>query len=104
AVVEAAASAGLPFVHEAFLDRGYTAAGGLVPRGEAGALIDDPARVAERALRLVRDGEVETVDGDRLTVVAASLCLHGDTPSAVAMARAVRAALDAVGVEVRAPW
>ncbi|MEV8241558.1 5-oxoprolinase subunit PxpA [Microbacterium testaceum] len=104
AVVEAAASAGLPFVHEAFLDRGYTAAGGLVPRGEAGALIDDPARVAERALRLVRDGEVETVDGDRLAVEAASLCLHGDTPSAVAMARAVRAALDAAGVEVRAPW
>ncbi|MFV9424401.1 5-oxoprolinase subunit PxpA [Microbacterium sp. S1037] len=104
AVVEAAASAGLPFVHEAFLDRGYTAAGGLVPRGAPGALIDDPARVAERALRLVRDGEVETVDGDRLTVVAASLCLHGDTPSAVAMARAVRAALDAAGVEVRAPW
>ncbi|WP_428838642.1 LamB/YcsF family protein, partial [Microbacterium testaceum] len=66
AVVEAAASAGLPFVHEAFLDRGYTAAGGLVPRGTPGALIDDPARVAERALRLVRDGEVETVDGDRL--------------------------------------
>lgn len=104
AVVEAAASAGLPFVHEAFLDRGYTAAGGLVPRGEAGALIDDPARVAERALRLVHDGVVETVDGDRLAVEAASLCLHGDTPSAVAMARAVRAALDAAGVEVRAPW
>lgn len=104
AIAGAAASAGLPFVHEAFLDRGYTAAGGLVPRGEAGALIDDPARVAERALRLVRDGEVETVDGDRLAVEAASLCLHGDTPSAVAMARAVRAALDAAGVEVRAPW
>ncbi|KTS04080.1 5-oxoprolinase subunit PxpA [Microbacterium testaceum] len=104
AIAGAAASAGLPFVHEAFLDRGYTAAGGLVPRGEAGALIDDPARVAERALRLVRDGDVETVDGDRLAVEAASLCLHGDTPSAVAMARAVRAALDAAGVEVRAPW
>jgi UPF0271 protein len=104
AIAGAAASAGLPFVHEAFLDRGYTAAGGLVPRGEAGALIDDPARVAERALRLVRDGEVETVDGDRLAVEAASLCLHGDTPSAVAMARAVRAALDAAGVEVRDPW
>lgn len=104
AIAGAAASAGLPFVHEAFLDRGYTAAGGLVPRGEPGALIDDPVQVAERALRLVRDGEVETVEGERIAVEAASLCLHGDTRSAVAMARAVRAALDEAGVEVRAPW
>ncbi|MDQ1074416.1 MULTISPECIES: 5-oxoprolinase subunit PxpA [Microbacterium] len=103
-IAEVAASAGLPFVHEAFLDRGYTADGGLVPRGEPGDLVEDPARVAARAVRLVREGEVETVDGDRIAVAAASLCLHGDTPSAVAMARAVRAALDAAGVEVRAPW
>ncbi|WP_285138034.1 5-oxoprolinase subunit PxpA [Microbacterium sp. lyk4-40-TSB-66] len=104
AIAAAAASAGLPFVHEAFLDRGYTARGALVPRGEAGALVDDPATVAARALRFVRDREVETVDGTRIAVDAASLCLHGDTPSAVAMARAVRAALDTAGVEVRAPW
>ncbi|WP_295838703.1 5-oxoprolinase subunit PxpA [uncultured Microbacterium sp.] len=104
AIAEAAASAGLPFVHEAFLDRGYTARGSLVPRGEPGALVDDPAVVADRALRLVRAGEVEAVDGTRIAVDAASLCLHGDTPSAVAMARAVRAALDTAGVTVRAPW
>ncbi|MFS0792817.1 5-oxoprolinase subunit PxpA [Microbacterium sp. 1P10AE] len=104
AIVEAAASAGLPFVHEAFLDRGYTANGGLVPRDRPDALVDDPARVAERALRLVADGTVDTVDGTRIAVDAASLCLHGDSPAAVAMARAVRAALDGAGVEVRAPW
>lgn len=104
AIAEAAASAGLPFVQEAFLDRGYTVRGGLVPRGEPGALVDDPATVAERALRFVRDRDVETVDGTRIAVDAASLCLHGDTPSAVAMAHAVRAALDTAGVEVRAPW
>jgi UPF0271 protein len=104
AIVEAAASAGLPFVHEAFLDRGYTANGGLVPRDRPGALVDDPARVAERALRLVADGTVDTVDGTRIAVDAASLCVHGDSPAAVAMARAVRAALDDAGVEVRAPW
>lgn len=104
AIAEAAAAAGLPFVREAFLDRGYTAHGQLVPRGEPGALVDDPARVAERALRLVREGEVVAVDGTRIAVDAASLCLHGDTPSAVAMARAVRGALDASGIEVRAPW
>jgi len=104
AITAAAASAGLPFVHEAFLDRGYTATATLVPRGAAGALIDDPAVVAERAVRFVRDSEVDAVDGTRLAVDAASLCLHGDTPAAVAMARAVRAALDAAGIEVRAPW
>ncbi|KQT73932.1 5-oxoprolinase subunit PxpA [Microbacterium sp. Leaf436] len=104
AIAEAAAAAGLPFVREAFLDRGYAAHGQLVPRGEPGALVDDPALVAERALRLVREGEVVAVDGTRIAVEAASLCLHGDTPSAVAMARAVRGALDASGIEVRAPW
>jgi len=104
AIAEAAAAAGLPFVREAFLDRGYTAHGQLVPRGEPGALVDDPARVAERALRLVREGEVVAVDGTRIAVDAASLCLHGDTPSAVAMARVVRGTLDAAGIEVRAPW
>ncbi|WZH37593.1 MAG: LamB/YcsF family protein [Microbacterium enclense] len=103
-IAEVAASAGLHFVHEAFLDRGYTAQGGLVPRGEPGDLIEDPVHVAERALRLVRDGQVETVEGGRIAVEAASLCLHGDTPSAIAMARAVRTALDDAGVEVRAPW
>ncbi|MDQ1123371.1 UPF0271 protein [Microbacterium trichothecenolyticum] len=104
AIAEAAAAAGLPFVHEAFLDRGYTPDGGLVARGEPGALVEEPARVADRALRLVRDGEVDAVDGSRIAVEAASLCLHGDTPAAVAMARAVRCALGAAGIEVRAPW
>lgn len=104
AIARVAASAGLPFVQEAFLDRGYTARGSLVARGEPGALVDDPAVVADRALRFVRDRYVEAVDGSRITVDASSLCLHGDTPSAVAMAHAVRGALDTAGVEVRAPW
>ena len=103
-IAEAAASVGLPFVREAFLDRGYTAAGGLVPRGAIGALLDDPDVVAARAVRLVREGVLEAADGALVEVDAASLCLHGDSPSAVAMARAVRTALDADGIEVRAPW
>lgn len=104
AVSAAAAAVGLPFVHEAFLDRGYRPDGGLVPRGEPGALVDDPDVVAARAVRLVTRGEVEAVDGTVVTVDAASLCLHGDTPAEVAMARAVRAALVTAGIEVRAPW
>lgn len=100
----AASGAGLPFVREAFLDRGYTAGGGLVARTSPGALLHDPVEVAERAVRLVREGRVRTIDAGDVRVDAASLCLHGDTPAAVDMARAVRAALDADGIEVRAPW
>ena len=104
AVVGAASSAGLPFVREAFLDRGYLPDGRLVPRTAPGALLHDPATVAARAVRLAQDGEVDAVDGSVVQAEAASLCLHGDSPGAVAMARAVRAALDAAGVEVAAPW
>lgn len=103
-ITAAAASVGLPFVREAFLDRGYTPAGGLVPRTAPGALLHDPAEVAARAVRLVREGVVAAVDGTLVVVDAASLCLHGDSPAAVEMARAVRSALDADAIVVRAPW
>lgn len=103
-IADAAAARDLPFFTEAFLDRAYRADGALVLRGEPGALLSDPVAVAARAVELVVDGVVETVDGSRVAVTAASLCVHGDSPGAVAMARAVRAALDDAGVEVRAPW
>jgi 5-oxoprolinase (ATP-hydrolysing) subunit A len=103
-IERAAQAAGLGFVREAFLDRGYLPDGMLVPRSEPGALLHDPAGVAARAVRLVREGVVQAADGSLVTVEAASLCVHGDSPDAVAMARAVRAALDADGIEVRAPW
>lgn len=103
-IAAAAAAVGLPFVPEAFLDRGYLPDGTLVPRTQPGALLDDPDAVAERALRLALDREVVAVDGTVIAADAVSLCLHGDSPAAVAMARAVRAALDGAGVDVRAPW
>ncbi|WP_164861837.1 LamB/YcsF family protein, partial [Microbacterium sp. CPCC 204701] len=99
-IPRAAASVGLRFVREAFLDRGYLADGSLVSRTRPGALLDDPHTVAERAVRLVQDGVVEAVDGTAVAVEAGSLCLHGDSPAAVDMARAVRAALVSEGVEV----
>ncbi len=104
AITDAAAARGLPFVREAFLDRGYLPSGALVPRTEPGALLDDPDVVATRAVRLAREGVVETADGTLVHPDATSFCVHGDSPGAVAMARAVRAALDAAGVDVRAPW
>ncbi|QCQ17067.1 5-oxoprolinase subunit PxpA [Microbacterium sp. RG1] len=101
---EAAADAGVPFFGEAFLDRGYLSDGSLVPRGAPGALLRDPDQVAARAVRLATAGEVVAVDGSVVRTEAVSLCLHGDTPEAVEMAAAVRAALTAAGIEVRAPW
>ncbi len=94
--------AGLRPVREAFADRGYTAEGTLVPRTDPGALLDDPDEVAARVVRLVRDGELEAVDGTVVRVDAESVCLHGDSPGAVEMATAVRAALDEAGVAVEA--
>ncbi|MGC5224331.1 LamB/YcsF family protein [Micromonospora sp. DT81.3] len=104
ALAEAAHDAGLPFVREAFLDRAYTAGGALVPRSRAGAVLHSVEVVTARALRLVREGVIESIDGALVEADAASLCVHGDTAEAVAMARAVRAALEGEGVAIRAPW
>jgi UPF0271 protein len=102
AFLRAAERAGLRTVREFFVDRGYTPEGTLVPRREAGALLHDPDEVTERVLRLVADGVVRAVDGSDVAVAAASACVHGDSPGAVDMARAVRAGLERVGVTVRA--
>lgn len=103
-IERAADAVGLPFRLEAFLDRGYLPTGGLVPRGAPGALLDDPETVAARAVRFAVDGVVVAVDGTELASPAVSACVHGDSPGAVAMAAAVRRALDASGLAVRAPW
>jgi UPF0271 protein len=96
----AAESAGVPFVAEAFADRGYTRHGRLVPRSQPGAVHADEATVVGQAVSLVRDGVVTALDGTPVEVRAASLCLHGDTPGAVGYARAVRAALAELGAEL----
>lgn len=98
ALLSAVAEAGLEPVEEAFVDRGYTPEGTLVPRGEAGALLDGTAAVLDRAVRLATGGEIVAVDGSVLRVRARSLCLHGDTPDAVRLGRAVRSELVAAGV------
>ncbi|MFE7202519.1 LamB/YcsF family protein [Pseudonocardia alni] len=92
--------AGLRAVGEFFVDRGYTGEGGLVPRGEPGALLDDPAEAAERLVRVVGTGTVRAVDGSDVAVRAESACLHGDSPGAVATARRVRDELARAGITV----
>ena len=98
ALLHAAEAAGLPAVREGFADRGYTSEGTLVPRREPGALVHDPVAVAERAVRMAVDGEVVAVDGTRVPLYVASICVHGDTAGAVELARAVRTALGAAGL------
>jgi 5-oxoprolinase (ATP-hydrolysing) subunit A len=101
ALLRAATDAGLRTVAEGFADRGYTPDGTLVPRREPGALVHDPAAVAERAVRMAVDGSVVAVDGTAVSVPVRSICLHGDTPGAVTLARSVRAALAEAGLELR---
>lgn len=102
ALLSAADAAGLEPVGEAFADRAYRADGGLVSRREAGSVLTDPDLIAARALRMVTERVVVAADGSTVRVDAASVCVHGDTAGAVGIARAVRAAFDAAGVDVRA--
>ncbi|QLJ01565.1 LamB/YcsF family protein [Streptomyces sp. NEAU-sy36] len=101
-LLELARKAGLAAVPEAFADRAYTDEGTLVPRGRDGAVVSDADAVVERSVGLARSGVVTSHSGARIQVHARSLCLHGDTPGAVELARRVRARLVAAGVRVEA--
>lgn len=101
ALLAAAEANGLRVAREGYADRAYRADGRLVPRAEAGAVIHDSARVAARAVKMVCDGVVESVDGTSLALRIDTLSVHGDTPGAAELARAIRAALTAAGVSVR---
>lgn len=100
ALLHFAADADLRAVTEAFADRAYAADGTLVPRSVDGAVLHDADQVAARTVALATTGTVTTLDGTTITVKAASVCVHGDTPGAVGLARAVRAGLEAAGVEI----
>jgi 5-oxoprolinase (ATP-hydrolysing) subunit A len=96
----AAAAAGLTAVTEAFADRAYRADGTLVPRGQPGAVITDRAAVAARVASMATSHQVRSADGQQVPVRVRSVCVHGDTPGAVTLARTVREALERAGVEV----
>ncbi|MEU1486389.1 5-oxoprolinase subunit PxpA [Streptomyces sp. NPDC005752] len=93
---------GLTAVEEAFADRAYTPQGTLVPRGQPGAVVHDADEVVRRSVGMAVDGAVTGVDGGRIAVAARSLCVHGDTPGAAALALRVRTALEEVGIRVQA--
>lgn len=93
-LIELARNEGLQCVAEAFADRAYTPQGTLVSRREPGAVLHDPQIVAQRMLRLVQDGTIEAIDGSRTRIQADSICVHGDSPAAVEMARELRRVLE----------
>lgn len=99
--LQKAEAAGLRGVAEAFADRNYTPEGTLVSRREANAVLHDPALVTENMVRLATEGSIVAVDGSTIKMPAESICLHGDTAGAVAMASAVRAGLEHAGVQIR---
>jgi 5-oxoprolinase (ATP-hydrolysing) subunit A len=100
AAAQAATEAGLRAVAEAFADRAYTAEGTLVSRREPGAVFSDADQVRERAVAMATRGQVTAIDGQPVTVAPESICVHGDTPGAVELARAVRRGLESAGVRL----
>jgi UPF0271 protein len=100
--VEVAEALGYRTIREAYADRAYQFGGLLVPRQMPGAVLHDSDEIAERAVRLAVKGEIVAADGAVFSTTANSLCIHGDTPDAVAIARAVRDALASAGVEIHA--
>lgn len=92
---------GLKVVYEAFPDRAYTAEGNLVSRRLPGAVIEDPVQVAQRALSMAKDGIVKAADGTVIPLSVQTLCVHGDTPSAVELVRSIRRTLETEGIVLK---
>ena len=99
-VEELAARSGLRTIAEAFADRAYNPDGSLVSRTLPGAVLTDLSEITDHVLRLAVDGKIQAVDGTIIDVAAESICVHGDTPGAVAMGQSVRSSLEASGVTV----
>ena len=102
ALEDSGRQAGLRVVREGFADRRYGADRHLVSRRVQGSVIDDPVSAAQQAVSLALHGEARTLEGDPVSLQVETICVHGDLPGAGERARAVRAALDAAGVTVRA--
>jgi 5-oxoprolinase (ATP-hydrolysing) subunit A len=102
-LAQAAEALGLRVAREVFADRNYQPDGALVPRGHPAALLSDPDQAARRILRMLRENVVRTIDGRDWAIQADTVCVHGDTPDAVAFARKLRAYLANAGITVGAP-
>jgi len=99
-LVQAGEAANLPMVHEVFADRAYEDDGSLVSRRKPGAVLHDAKAIAQRVVRMVQDGAVISVTGKVIKMRTDTVCIHGDTPGAVGIARGVRQALKDAGIDV----
>ena len=99
-LVRAGRDLGLRVAEEAFADRAYEADGTLRSRRLPGAMIEDPGQAADQVLRILRDGEVIAYDGTRVPLRADTVCVHGDGPTAPAIATELRRRLEAAGVTI----
>jgi 5-oxoprolinase (ATP-hydrolysing) subunit A len=99
-LVQAGEAANLPMVHEVFADRAYEDDGSLVSRRKPGAVLHDADKIAERVVRMVQDGAVVSVTGKVIKMRTDTVCIHGDTPGAVDIARDLRKALKDAGIDV----
>ncbi len=99
-MAEIASKSGLKVAREAFADRAYHRDGSLVSRKTEGSVIHDLERVAERVIRMVQEGKVQSIEGDLIDLEVDSICVHGDTRGAVKLARAIRGNLEGAGITV----
>lgn len=95
---------GLPFKLEIFADRAYHKDFSLVSRREEGAVISDPEFVAERIIRMVTEGKVKAITGEEIEVNGETICVHGDTPTALEMIKIIKSRLEEAGIEVKSPF
>ena len=98
--VEIAEEMGVKVAREIFADRALNADGSLVSRSQPGAVLHSIEEVVDRSLRMVTEGKATAITGEEIEVQAESLCIHGDTPGAVEMARSLRQALESAGAKV----
>ena len=99
--IDVAKGMGMRVAREVFADRAVNSDGTLVPRSKEGSVIHDTNEVVERSSRMVTEGKILSVEGDIVEVEADSICLHGDTPGAVDMAKTLKREFLAAGVEVK---
>lgn len=100
-MIAAAEAVGLPSASEVFADRAYNDDGTLVSRKLPGAVIKDKDLAIKRVIRMVKEGKVETINGNDIAIKADSICVHGDNPKALEFVKNIREALNAEGVEIR---
>ncbi len=91
---------GIKVAYEFFADRNYLSNGRLVPRSHPKALVTNPKEVVERVIKAVDEGRVVSIDGEVIEVEVHTICVHGDSPGAVELAKAVREGLEGVGIRV----